>query len=255
MGVGLQDLLPPFYMHRHYGGRSLPYDYEKRESWRSCWKSYFGKPSVKLRDPLGSFSPGNDPPKNDIFSFSFFLMWILCPCKNSGPHPTSFQFLTEVGWHRFYICPLNLKTLATPMSTYNMYNHRLLYNWTVHEPTYRRKALHNGPKIRIFVKLIPQHLLDISTCGFHCWIDLFISHRIRWYGTFWWGVKTACCTCFARLVREDLRAVAYTKGTTQYRACKKAKINVGFFEIFPWTSSILILNHCIELVLRCTFFW
>ena len=24
--------------------------------------------------------------------------------------------------------------------------HRLLYNWAVHEPTYRRKALHNGPK-------------------------------------------------------------------------------------------------------------
>ena len=67
--------------------------------------------------------------------------------------------------------------------------HRLLYNWTVHEPTYRRKALHNGPKIRIFVKLIPQHLLDISTCGFHCWIDLFISHRIRWFGIFWWGLK------------------------------------------------------------------
>ena len=50
----------------------------------------------------------------------------------------------------------------------DMLLHRLLYNWTVHEPTYRRKALHNGPKIRIFVKLIPQHLLDISTCGFHC---------------------------------------------------------------------------------------
>ena len=55
----------------------------------------------------------------------------------------------------------------------------------MHEPTYRRKALHNGPKIRIFVKLIPQHLLDISTCGFHCWIDLFISvhfppPRDRW---------------------------------------------------------------------------
>ena len=57
---------------------------------------------------------------------------------------------------------------ATHQQDFNMACHRLLYNWTVHEPTYRRKALHNGPKIRIFVKLIPQHLLDISTCGFHC---------------------------------------------------------------------------------------
>ena len=29
IGVGLQDLLPLFYIHRRYGGRSLPYDYEK----------------------------------------------------------------------------------------------------------------------------------------------------------------------------------------------------------------------------------
>ena len=27
-------------------------------------------------------------------------------------------------------------------------------------------------KIRIFVKLIPQHRLDILTCGFHCWIGM-----------------------------------------------------------------------------------
>ena len=36
--------------------------------------SYSGRPSVKLRDPLGSFSPDIGPPKYNIFIYLFFKM-------------------------------------------------------------------------------------------------------------------------------------------------------------------------------------
>ena len=59
-----------FYMHRRCGGRS--YDYEKRGSCGSCWRSYSGRPSVKLRGPWGSFSPGIGPPKHKIVILFLF---------------------------------------------------------------------------------------------------------------------------------------------------------------------------------------
>ena len=47
---------------------------------------------MNLQDPLGSFSPGMDPSKDDIF----FLIVHLRPLqKNSGLNPMSFQFLTR----------------------------------------------------------------------------------------------------------------------------------------------------------------
>ena len=50
------------------------YDYEKRVSYGNCWRSYSGRPSVKLRSTQGFSSPGIGPAKHNIF----FLMW-LCP--------------------------------------------------------------------------------------------------------------------------------------------------------------------------------
>ena len=57
----LTGFAPTFYMNPVYGGRSLVLRLRKRGGCKSCW-SYFGKPSVKLRGPLGSFSPGIGPP-------------------------------------------------------------------------------------------------------------------------------------------------------------------------------------------------
>ena len=54
---------------------------------------------MKLRGPVGSFSPGIGPPRYNIF----FLFYFIFKCefeahpKNSRPNPTSFQFLTGVG--------------------------------------------------------------------------------------------------------------------------------------------------------------
>ena len=64
---------PTFYMNRRYGGRSLVLWLRKRGSCKSCWRSYFGRPSVKLWGPLWSFSPGIGPPKHDIFFFIFLF--------------------------------------------------------------------------------------------------------------------------------------------------------------------------------------
>ena len=44
---------------------------------------------MKLRGPLGSFSPGIGPSKHIFFLFEFGPL-----PKNSGPNPMSFQFLT-----------------------------------------------------------------------------------------------------------------------------------------------------------------
>ena len=46
---------------------------------------------MKLRSPLGSFSPGIVPPKHDIV---FFNVNLGPSQKNVGPNPMSFQFLT-----------------------------------------------------------------------------------------------------------------------------------------------------------------
>ena len=94
---------PTFYMNWCYGERSLVLRLRKRGSFKSRWRSYFGRPSVKLRGPLRSFSPGIGPPKAYIFLVSYVNSGPLS--KNSGTNPISFQFLTGVGWHRFYICP------------------------------------------------------------------------------------------------------------------------------------------------------
>ena len=103
-----------------------------------------------------------------VYRLGVLFIKRLCEVVNSSIVRKEF-----VGLHIQWLCLVVIA--STDILTYvckyilvEMSNHRLLYNWTVHEPTYRRKALHNGPKIRIFVKLIPQHLLDISTCGFHC---------------------------------------------------------------------------------------
>ena len=50
-GVGLQDFFQRFTCIDATANVLWSYDYEKRGSWRSCWRSYFGKPSVKLRSP------------------------------------------------------------------------------------------------------------------------------------------------------------------------------------------------------------
>ena len=106
---------PTFYMHRRYGGRSLVLRLRKKEGivHISCWRSYFARPSAKLRGHLGSFSPGISPPKQNIF----FLMWIWGPSRKSGPNQMSFQFLTGGRLTKVDIAPppLNLKTLATPL--------------------------------------------------------------------------------------------------------------------------------------------
>ena len=63
----------------------------------SCWMSYSGTPSVKLRGPLGSFSLGICPPMYNIFILCLFLFF-KCEFgthpKNSEPNLMSFQFLT-----------------------------------------------------------------------------------------------------------------------------------------------------------------
>ena len=46
------------------------YDYEKKDGVEVVeGVRYFVRPSVKLRSPSGSFSPGIDPPKHVIFIF------------------------------------------------------------------------------------------------------------------------------------------------------------------------------------------
>ena len=86
---------PTFYIHRRYGGHSLVLRLrKKRELWKLL-KELHGRPSVKLRGPLGSFSPGIGPLKHNIFIL--FLNVNLGPLpENSGPNPMSFQFLTGV---------------------------------------------------------------------------------------------------------------------------------------------------------------
>ena len=51
MGICFRDLFPRFTCIDATANVLWSCDYEKRESWRSCWRSYFGKPSVKLRNP------------------------------------------------------------------------------------------------------------------------------------------------------------------------------------------------------------
>ena len=72
-GDRLTGYAPMSYMHQCYGRHSLVLQIQKRGSCRSCWKSYFSRPSVKLRDPLGSFSPGNWPSQAE----HFILFWYL----------------------------------------------------------------------------------------------------------------------------------------------------------------------------------
>ena len=92
MGVGLQDLLRRFTCTDATVDVLWSYDYEKRGSCGSCWRSYSGRPSVKLRGPLGSFSPGIGPPNHKIFILKNVNLGPLP--ENSGPNPMSFQFLT-----------------------------------------------------------------------------------------------------------------------------------------------------------------
>ena len=107
-GVDLQDLLPRFTSNDATADVLWSYDYEKRGRCNSCWRSYFGRPSVKLRGPLGTFSPGIGPPKHD---FSFIFIFIF-ECEVKAPSQNIvdqirwvFSFWQGVGWHRFYICP------------------------------------------------------------------------------------------------------------------------------------------------------
>ena len=83
MGVGTRytRFAPIFYKHRRYGRLLWHYDYEKRRSCRSCWRSY-----------------------------------LLLP-KNCGPNPMGFQFSTGSRLTQVLHLPPppNLKTLATPM--------------------------------------------------------------------------------------------------------------------------------------------
>ena len=72
---------PKFYMHRRYGGRSLVLRLRKRWGCGSCW-SYSGRPSVKLRGPIGSFSPGIGSPRYNIFILFYFIF----KCE-FGVHP------------------------------------------------------------------------------------------------------------------------------------------------------------------------
>ena len=77
-GGRFTGFVPTFYMHRRYGERSLVLRLrKKREEWRSCWRSYFGKPSVKLRSPLRSLSHDIGPPKRVIFNL-FIIFTFKC---------------------------------------------------------------------------------------------------------------------------------------------------------------------------------
>ena len=69
---------------------------------------------MKLRGPLGSFSPGTGPPKHNIF-FLILNCEFGAPPRNSGPNPMSFQFLTGGRLTQVDICPSNLRTLETRM--------------------------------------------------------------------------------------------------------------------------------------------
>ena len=73
MGVDLQDLLPRFIWNDATADVFRSYDYEKRGRCNSCCRSYFGRPSVKLRDPLGSFGPGIGPLKHDFSCIFIFI--------------------------------------------------------------------------------------------------------------------------------------------------------------------------------------
>ena len=81
MVVGLQDLLPRFTRTDATANVLWSYDCEKRRSCRSCWRGYFGSPSVKIRGPLGSFSPGMGPPEHDIYLFFILNCWFGAPHK------------------------------------------------------------------------------------------------------------------------------------------------------------------------------
>ena len=73
MGVDLQDVLPRFICNDATADVLWSYDYEKRGRCNSCRRSYFGRPSVKLRGPLGSFSPGIGPLKHDFSCIFIFI--------------------------------------------------------------------------------------------------------------------------------------------------------------------------------------
>ena len=94
MEVGLQDLLRRFtctdvtaVVGKTSGLRRV-LRLQKRESCGNCWRNYSGRPSVKLRGPQGSFSPGIGPPKHNIFYVNLGHSQ-----KNSGTNLLSFQFL------------------------------------------------------------------------------------------------------------------------------------------------------------------
>ena len=83
MRVGLQDLLRRFNACTDTTADVLwSHAYEKRGSWWSCWRSYSGRPSVKLRGPQGSFSPGIGPPKHYIFILLFIF---ILKCEFGAP--------------------------------------------------------------------------------------------------------------------------------------------------------------------------
>ena len=70
MKAGIQDLLPRFTCTDATADFLRSYDYEKGVV--KVVEGVFGRLSVKLRGPLGSFSPGMGPPKPDIFIYLFF---------------------------------------------------------------------------------------------------------------------------------------------------------------------------------------
>ena len=121
MGVGLQDLLPRLTCTDATADvLCLEITGKKEGVVYKLWRSYFGRPSVKLRGPLGSFSPGMGPPSRTFFIYFLFLFVIvnLRPLpKNSGRNPMSFQFLIggRLTGFTFAPPPPNLKTLTTPM--------------------------------------------------------------------------------------------------------------------------------------------
>ena len=67
MEVGFQDFLRSFACTDATADVLWSYDYEKEGVLEVVEEAYSGRPSVKLRGPLGSFSPGIGPPKNNIF--------------------------------------------------------------------------------------------------------------------------------------------------------------------------------------------
>ena len=85
--VGLEALLPRFTC-TDAEADFFCLTITKIRSCRRRWRSYFGRPSVKLQGPLGAFSHGLGPPTFKIYFYSFSIV-------NLGPIP---KIADEIGW-------------------------------------------------------------------------------------------------------------------------------------------------------------